>query len=418
MASCTDQLFDQDLTAWAAARFSPASSVAQVRTNGLRAGVPSRVANMEVLARTQLSIVVADDTTVVKLYELRPSNTEGIESLHRELVLGSTLCRHPLPGVVGVTTFWTLPNTIPAAMQQSPLPNVVRDWTTLLRPADAERVRREQIIREYNAELEASPGMRTPEAMHLLLLMDLVRAGKTNIAYADYAQRNVSTIMVATEQPRISGVTLDVVLGAGDWPTIRRALELITINLAKLQTSDLFQHGDLSPSNIMIDNTGTVRFLDLSRSWSRAVRSRISLATRRYSAVLDMRFLGVWLARYCFTSPVPDKLRELAAALVAPSRVMVDEALEGYIRYTPELYVFHDPQHSSFREYVVALADLAELLLTTTAWGPAPAMLASELLYDVAPWTVAAAVSNRMAVVQGGDDIARPQKSQLLDVFA
>lgn len=433
-----------DMQAWAARQFRADSEIVTMRQNGLRNGEPSRLAHTEFIARTRAATVVADERAVIKI-TTPPTGAAAarvvFEMVNREVQIGAALCEQAEPDVVGITTMWTVPAILPATMKVSPLRSrdgyniaVQNDYTQLLPPDVAAQTRLDVLYAKYLDKLHAAQS-RDPTATRDSLavspfykLYRRARRGQIDEAYIEYLTPRVpEPFLLATEQPRVDGIMLRNVLLDGAWPRMRPALRATIAALERLQRTRHLQHGDFSPANVIITPAGDAVLIDLARAWmagaTLATRG-VKLPTQRAARGFDLRFFGVWLAEICAEQFVagrepPAELRVVAAALVVPTRAMVDEARLARIWYPANLYEFHGPRHASFAEYVHALLSLTAWLLAGDGRDTATQLRAAhDLLFDVGPWATAAAACMQWRLLDDEADLCVPTNALLFDVLA
>lgn len=429
-----DRSMGADMQAWAARGYGASSEIVAMRQNGLRNGEPSRLARTRFIVRTMAATVVRDERAVIKI--TTPSSDAKsaritMDMINREVQLGAVLCDAPEPDVVGITTMWTIPAILPDAMKVSPLRQtsgtysiaVRNDYTQLL-PADAAAQARRSILHvKYRDKLRSGQPRDAPAVRALRNLAKRAQRGDTDAAYIEYlTPRAPMHYLLATEQPLVDGVTLRDVLLGGSWAQIRPALRASIAALERLQRTRHLQHGDFSPSNIIITPAGDAVLIDLARAWMAGATldtRGVTLPTRLAARGFDLRFFGVWLASTCAeTREPPAELCAVAAALVVPTRIMTDEARLGRIWYMPGTYEFHGPRHASFAEYVHGLVALtAWLLAGDRSDAPRQFHAAQELLFDVGPWTAAAAACMQRRMLEDAADLCAPANALLLDLL-
>lgn len=434
-----DRSMGGDMAAWAADGFRADHEIIQLRQNGLRNGAPSRLAGVEFIAQTQFATIVATNDTIIKITVPPHSpNAAGavLNAINREVQLGAALCDDPEPALIGVTTVWTIPSTLLPFLKLSPLSALPNDFTQLLPPATARKARVEILHMKYNTKLSGAlaknPHARTTSSVRMLYdLWTSAASGNTDVFYQRYFEaRRPPPFLVATEQPRIAGITLHELLRGGDWTRIRPALRATIAALDQLQAARHLQHGDFSPDNIMVRADNSVAFIDLARAWMvdpALARRGVALPTHTVARGFDLRFLGVWLAAVCARMAAdrkkprtpPAGLRAVAAALLAPSRAMIDEVLLGRIHCRHNTYTFHGPRSASYADYVVRLADTAAWLLSDdVATAGARVAGIDGMLFDVGPWTAATSVCMQRAVLDDPTDLCVPKNALQFDVLA
>ena len=394
-----------------------------------------RLSQAEYVTGTTTASVVKDAVDVFKIYTVRPPHQRFYMTAARhEIIVGASLCEQPAAGIVGVTGFLTIPRTIDASMKTAPMPSdpfvaktvsVQNNWTQLLSPKAAWHVRRKLVQQELDLRAREKPPNADLVA-RLTNLMPRILSKEKKVATAAFgeflATRELMPIRVISLQPLVAGRPLMEMLSEGDWAATRVLLRATIARLGDLQQSIWLQHGDLSPSNVLVGLDASITLIDLSRTWTNAAmlrRHNIGVSTSRVARGFDLRFFGMWLAHVCVKHPHLRQLRMLAAALVAPSRAMVDLAKLGILEHSASRrYMYHPSGSQSYRDYVQTLRTVAAWLLggdAATAGEMRP--LVDTLRYDVGPWTYAAAATNRTEVIDDAADLCRPENALRLDIL-
>jgi hypothetical protein len=403
-------------------KYRPAGAVYVARNRS-----PARLADAAYVATSNAAYVVtvAGGAVIAKLSKCDRRDRRGREEIFREILFGAAHAgRTALPHLVPVFDFWTLPSPVSLQHVLSPLRHLDTDWTIAMADHTAYAVRLAAIQAFWNqkrakygtkvpskyAEVgavldEPSPAAATIDRVYDGIVRPTMRAG--------------AMLMVASEQPTRRGMTLGDALSQQGWREHAALLRRLFALLAELQSAAQFQHGDLSPQNVIVDAEQRLHLIDLARS-SSAYAPAIAPATGSTVETFDLRFLGVWLARELFSGRYvqSDGLRLVAAALVAPSHALVDAAVAEPTMQCLTEYPFHGVHNQQLGDYVGTLATVAEALTASVRRNKRLRRLCDNLMWDVGPWTAHLVATNRLAAATHPDDLANPLQAVRLDVLA
>lgn len=417
-----------DLDAIVAAKYKPGSAAYRARNAGFYAGEPSRLGGAVYVAHTNDThiVKVAGGTTIVKAFQGKRSDARLQLEIMREIRFGALHAGvYVLPGVTTVIDFWTLPAPVPVNAVLSPLRRMPTDWTIAMPPATARRARLEHINQFYEAKRARYPrGVPEKYADIYTSVVGVANPSDANVdrVYDGIVRGTISdkTVFIASEQPFVPGTTLHAALRQTTWPNQARLLRMLAELLVGLQAAAHFQHGDLSPNNIMVAPDGqTLQLIDVGRASSMRV-PELAPSTERMVETFDLRFFGVWLAFGLFAGhyAATQELCLLTAALVMPSRALIDLAAIRPEMVCLDAYTFHGPRHEQLSDYVTALITVVQAL-TTAPVSKSRAMRTecSNLMWDVGPWTRHFVTVNQLSAATYPTDLANPTQMLRFDIL-
>jgi hypothetical protein len=401
--------FLPDLTEWAQSGFAPTHRVAALRNNGFRSGYPSRLADAELLSARRNAFLLRDKErrSVIKLFN--SENPVALEESIRELFLGAQFHSELLAAnVVCVRDFWTMPQQLPPHVVLSPLADISRDWTLPVRQPQAGKMRRGALVER-----------------------DVPPTDDVDSAYTQMVQAAPSLAFIASEQQYVEGNTLlRVMINADLRHLMMPSLHKLTRQLVALQTVS-FQHGDLSPENVIVatNAAGGIEtvLIDCARA-SLLSTGITAVPTKLFIASFDMRMLGIWLALNLIEGRAPGwtsadgrALRSLAAALVVPPVALVDLVASGGARtQCSNNYAFVSAADHTLYVYVDRMVAVADHLLNSDVADPPGSTIsetARQLMMDYGPWMRTLA-EEHPAILTDINDLAMPMLTQRLDVLA
>lgn len=379
-----------------------------------------RIRNAQIVEVRETKITLAeggDRLTVI----VAPQSTATARLIYawerRELLVAAVLGALRVPALSGITDVWELPVVFPPKKMVAPLGLAAHnDITQLMLPARAHAVR-SRIIRDYGQSKKKHMG----DADIARSIVAQMTAGAVDEAYRRYlAHRGFKIIQYVTVQPRIVGYRLTEVLQTQTWRPIRDTLFSTIRALGRLQQAHRFMHCNLTPDSIIMSDSGDILFVNLGRAWldTPAGFARLDNPVGAYAPGLDVRMLAAFLARLRESLAFPPELDLVVAALLAPTRAMVDAARLGDVTHVRRRYVYNEPYSTTFREYVTLSMRIAASLFGGGTDADNAVAWSRPLMHDVAPWACAYGDSRwgRIAL-EDPDDLCLPANALRLDIW-